>query len=426
MKKSLKNRCISFLAAMLGIFLSFAVLTNASAQENTGESIWGRDYLLGDWGSARTDLEEKGFSFELVYTGEIFGNLSGGLETGKKYMANIDLTLTVDTEKAGWWGGGTFFVYSLNNHGGDFSGELVGDLQTVSNIEAGDHWRLYEIWYEQNLFDGAFSILLGQHDLNSEFDVTEYGGLFLDSSFGIEPDISANVPVSIFPVATPAVRVKLLPNEAFYIQAAVYDGDPGDQDLNNNGLEFRLTSDEGFMSIYEMGYSIAQNSLPGTYKLGGWYHTKKFDDVSATDAAGDPVQRSGNYGIYFLADQMVWSEQDGSNQGLGLFVQIGGAPDDRNTVDFYIGGGLNYHGLCPNRDEDDFGIAVAHASISDKMVDAGAGTLESAETTLEITYLANITPWFSVQPDFQYIINPSADPALKNATVAGLRFGIVF
>ena len=43
------------------------------------------------------------------------------------------------------------------------------------------------------------------------------------------------------------------------------------------------------------------------------------------------------------------------------------------------------------------------------------------ETTVELTYRAQVTPWLAVQPDVQYVINPGADPALKNALVVGLR-----
>ena len=409
---------IYFLCVLIGFFINLALVSNSIAFVNSGEPFSQWNSFLGD-----TNIDKvEGISLEFVYTGELFGNFSGGTKIGSRYMANIDLTLTLDTEKAGWWPGGTFFFYGLNNHGnrdGDFSGDLVGDLQGVSNIEASDFWRLYEAWYEQIFFDGIFSLLLGYHDMNSEFDVTEFGGLFLNSSFGIGPEFGGVTAPSIFPVVAPAVRVKLQPNDAFYVQAAVYDGNPGDQDVNNNGLEFRLSSSDGAMSIYEMGYSIGQDTLPGTYKVGGWHHT-----ASKTDEAGNP--HSDNYGFYFVADQLIIPEQAGGDQGLGLFIQIGKVPDDRNEVDLYVGGGVNYHGLLPGRDEDDFGIAVAHASISKNINMVVPGVVrDSAETVFEITYLANLLPWFSIQPDFQYIINPGADPAIENALVGGLRFGIV-
>ena len=44
----------------------------------------------------------------------------------------------------------------------------------------------------------------------------------------------------------------------------------------------------------------------------------------------------------------------------------------------------------------------------------------------ELTYCDNLTPWISVQPDIQYIIDPNAGSAVRNALVAGARFTVKF
>lgn len=400
---------------------------NGLNQEQDEIALWEQEHLLGAWGGKRAALDDEGLSLGLVFTGDVVTNHSGGLKTGTKYLGNIDLTAALDTEKAGLWKDGTFFVYILNNHGAAPSGSNIGDLQVVSNIEATETTRLYEMWYEHHFdWSGVFSILIGQHDLNSEFNVTEYGGLFINSSFGIEPDVSVNVPVSIFPVAAPAARVKWEPTESIYFMAAVYDGDPGAPDVNKSGLRWRFSSDEGAMSIYEAGYHFGEmensRSLPGSYKLGFWYHTDSFDDVFSVDIDGNPLKHTGNYGAYFLADQMLVPFEGAG--GLGAFIQIGGAPEDRNMVDFYIGGGLHCRGLIPGREGDMLGLAAAHASISDKM--RRGQTLDSHETTLELTYRAAITPWLALQPDLQVVYNPGADPSLNNAVVSLLRFEVSF
>ena len=96
---------------------------------------------------------------------------------------------------------GTLFVYGLYNNGSTLenSDELVGDLQVISNIDASHAWRVFEFWYEFG--EGPWSVRTGLYDLNSEFDVNETGGLFLNSSHGMGPDFSQtgeNGP-SIFP-----------------------------------------------------------------------------------------------------------------------------------------------------------------------------------------------------------------------------------
>jgi porin len=57
---------------------------------------------------------------------------------------------------------------------------------------------------------------------------------------------------------------------------------------------------------------------------------------------------------------------------------------------------------------------------------SGAPVLSHHENVLEITYLANLTEWFSLQPDFQYIFNPGGFGRTPNAAVAGIRFNVTF
>jgi porin len=52
--------------------------------------------------------------------------------------------------------------------------------------------------------------------------------------------------------------------------------------------------------------------------------------------------------------------------------------------------------------------------------------LSHHENVLEITYLANLTTWFSLQPDFQYIFNPGGYGRTPDAVVCGIRFNVTF
>ena len=114
----------------------------------------------------------------------------------------------------------------MYNNGSTFSDELVGDLQVISNIDASHAWRVFEFWYEFG--EGPWSVRTGLYDLNSEFDVNETGGLFLNSSHGMGPDFSQtgeNGP-SIFPVSSLALRAEW-EGKGFTARLAVLDGVPG-------------------------------------------------------------------------------------------------------------------------------------------------------------------------------------------------------
>ena len=87
----------------------------------------------------------------------------------------------------------------------------------------------------------------------------------------------------------------------------ISDGDPGP---NDGGLRPSLSTEEGFVSfnelVYHYGDVVDSKIMPGTYKLGWWYHSDEFDDVRGTDENGDVIEHDGNYGVYFIADQMLF------------------------------------------------------------------------------------------------------------------------
>lgn len=355
--------------------------------------------ITGEWGGARDAMEESGISIEAVYTGEFARNFTANKVTGNGqtktiYHTNTDITLTMDTEKLGLWSGGTLFIYGLGNTGASPSA-YTGDLQTYSNIDAPNNWLLYEAWFEQQFGDVA-SLLFGLHDLNSEFYNSDYGSLFLQSSFGIGPNVSGNVPLSIFPKAGLAARLKVTPTEHMYIQAAVYDGDPATRGFK---------AGEGKMYIAESAIS----SETGTYKVGYWKHT------AAVAFGGNNF--ANNYGVYGVIDQQIATlDGDGS---IGWFLQYGYAPQDRNLVYGYVGSGLHFHGLIPSRAEDDLGIAVARANTH-----TSPTAVNVAETTTELTYRLVATPWLAVQPSFQVIQNSGGDAAAPTVKALLLRFEV--
>jgi porin len=78
---------------------------------------------------------------------------------------------------------------------------------------------------------------------------------------------------------------------------------------------------------------------------------------------------------------------------------------------------------------DELGVAVAIARDGSAYLNhqrrLGART-NTSETAIELTYLAQITSWLAVQPDFQYLIYPNTDATLRNARAFQLRFEVMF
>ena len=356
-----------------------------------------------------TGEPHPGVSFGFAYTAESISLLSGGLSNrASHYLDNVDLQFEIDTEGLGLWAGGTLSAYFLSNSGADPS-LAVGDAQVTSNIEAYDSQRLYELWYNQALFGGALEILVGLHDLNSEYYTVETGGLFNNSSFGIGANLSGNVSVGIFNVAALGTRVKVAPMENLVILASVYDGDPGDPAVNYNGITIDWDPSQGLMSIIEAQLEPQtagfESGIPQAYRLGGWYHSADFELIG-TDTT-EIVQ--GNYGVYFSIDQPI-------SRSVSGFVHGGFAVGNRSPVPSYLGMGFQItpgkRWLVSQRFEETFGLAIGSAFIQEE---------NNNELVIEATWQIQINEYLSLKPDLQYVINPGGVSSSKNVLVFSLR-----
>ncbi len=412
-----------------------------------------------DPGGIRTSLGRYGIALSATYIGEVLGNVSGGIKRSSIYDGRLDVQLDVDLEKLAGIPGLAFHANAYQIHGRGLSGCCIGNLFTASGIEATPSTRLFELWAEQTLFDGKLAIRAGQLSADTEFLVSQYGGLFVNATFGWPAIAGANLPSGgpAYPLATPAVRVKVAPIEGLTLLGGVFNGDPagpgeGDpQRRNRSGTKFR-TSDSPLV-IGEVAYSYNQGrasaSLPGTVKFGGWYHTGRFGDqrfradgLSLADPSSSGIARRsrGTSGIYAVLDQLVYRVPGTDDQGLGVFARVSGSPSGRqNLIDFYADGGLTYKGLIPGRVNDTAGISFAYARIApsargldrDTVALGAVGyPIRSSEALIGMTYQAEVIPGFTVQPDFQYVIRPGGpvpnqrDPngaAIKNAVIIGLR-----
>ncbi len=353
--------------------------------------------------------ENSPFRFEGSYVGDVVANVSGGIKTGTAYLGMANLKMSFDTEKAKAWKGGSFFVNLANTHGDSPSETLIGDFQISSNIEAGNHSYLQELWYGQVINKVTFKV--GLQDLNVELANSEHGALYRNSSFGVHSTISNNVPAPIFPLTTLGFTFLWDFKPKWNRYFAVYDGAPIDFEHNPHNLSWSINKYDGALFITEFQrVDLFQNLPKGTYKIGAFCHEHKLDELEKLIGL-DEV----NYGFYGVMDQMLW--QNSAGQGMGIFTQISVSPKKENTHTWYIGGGANWYGVG-KRKQDVLGIAVATAGFKDN---------KSCETTLELTYKAVLTENIYLQPDFQYITHPSGtSELLKNATVASLRIGLDF
>ena len=232
------------------------------------------------------------------------------------------------------------------------------------------------------------------------------------------------------------MRVAFTPNDQLTIMGAVFNGDPAGtcesndpQVCNEHGLNFRLSDPVLLMAEGSYRYSLGR--LPGTVKLGGWH--QEGDTPHLYD---DSVIEDSSHGLYGIIDQMIYRlPGEGDAKGVTAFARVIGAPEDRSFVDMYWEAGLTFTGMIGSRPNDLIGIGFAHAGISDdasaRQITDGERVILDHEALLEVSYMAQIAPGLTIQPDFQYIWSPggrAADPndptattAVRDAAVFGLR-----
>jgi porin len=114
-----------------------------------------------------------------------------------------------------------------------------------------------------------------------------------------------------------------------------------------------------------------------------------------------------------------------TNKGFGIFTHIGFSLQTSSFINFYMDGGLTYKGLIPTRDNDVLGVTVAYGHLSNGPQDNEGRSNPGYKIVLEATYQIELAPWLTLQPDLQYVINPSGTD-IANALVLGARTTVSF
>jgi porin len=376
---------------------------------------------LGNAARAQDGAEEEiGLAVSVGYTGDLRRNTTGGLAVGTAYSDMLDLGVTWATNNLFSDTRFTTNLSVMHLGGDDITGEFVGDLHGVNNIEAPDAWHLYEFWSEFSFGGRAnTSLRLGLLDLNADFDTPVTSSLFVGPAHGIGTEISqtgGNGP-AIFPVTGLGIRLAGQFNEGLHWRIGAFEGTPGDDDEASFAV-FNVAKGEGSLLIGEMEYvSDRVNKI----SLGMWSYTADFERLDAEFTAG-PQSEHGNQGIYALVDLPIGNVGPARIDGS---LRVGVANEDFNPVDEYVGATFVASHPFEGRPDDAFGFAVAFGRTGDlyRRVQALAGiAAASAEVSYELTYRAPVTGWLALMPSVQFVSNPGADLAMGDAWVVGLRF----
>ena len=365
-----------------------------------------------------------------VYSGDIVGvRQTSGMKP--YYLGLGAIQFTAKTEDNNLWKNGAFSLFIANNHGDNPTATNVGDIQVFDNLEAPEienfkvgnvinipyRTFFYEFYYQHIIKN--FRVLIGQSDLNYDFAYTNYGANFLNSSFGISPEVSVNVPTfSTYPFNAFGIRADYQFGD-YFARAAVVSGNPGNHVSNKYSFDYRLNGQDGLFYIGELEKEkmFGEDIFLSNYRVGAWYHTAQFNYL--TDTTGN-LKHQGDFGAYIMGEKLVYAETEDKSQGLGIFANAGFTPGDYNFISAYVGGGLCYTGLIPKRDSDILSLGIANPILNSslKKIDK---TYTSIEEAIELNYNYIINDHFNIMPCIQYLPNPSFHNNDNNPLIFMLR-----
>ena len=401
---------------------------------------------IGDDGPPTGDTPAPAIKPGLIYNGAAFANLGGGVRSGGTFTSNLQAQIDVDLTKLVGWEDAIAYVSGLWLQGGQPS-SFIGDAQGISSISAPNVVKLYEAWLQKNFDGNHVSLLVGQYDLNSEFYRLQSAGLFLNSSFGIGPELAQSgvAGSSVFPNTAVGMRVGVKSDDGVVARVAVLDGLPVDRPNGSRGI---FEAGDGALIVAEVALldrppsgdrpvpsrlRIGRKAMLGNYEsklaIGGWYYTACFDDLSELQPNGQPTRHHGSAGFYFLGDRLLFRDPVDDGRTLFGFVQVGVGDGRVDRFGSYLGAGLAATGIVRNRPNDELGLGIAYARNGSHYLDSQQMQglpVTRAETTIELTYLVQVNSWLALQPDLQYVISPNTTPVISNSFAFQLRIEASF
>jgi porin len=429
------------------------------ADPDTGESTVEEKTL----GLLPNPFEKQGIKFAVTYIGEVLGNPAGGLKRGAVYEDRINFAVDADLEKLIGLKQLAFHANVFQIDGGGLSRGALYNFLVVSGIEALPTTRLYEIWFEQK-WGTKLALRAGQLAADTEFMTAKYTDVFTNASLGWPAIFALNMPSGgpSPPLATMGVRLRADVNDNLTLIGAVFDGDsagpgPDDPQLRNRyGINFRVNDPPLVIGEAQFLWNAKKGDpgLDGKFKIGGWRHFGTFADerfdgngVSLASPAsnGVPANLARDYGLYAAFEQKLYRVGKDDERGIGIFARVSYSPPDRNLIDRYADGGVEFIGLSDARPRDKFGLAFAYAHVSPnaraldgdfRSLYGTAWPVRSSEALLMAVYQYEVRAGLTLQPNVQFIKHPGGGATsplgtmpgkpLKDAAVLGLRTVVKF
>ncbi len=371
------------------------------------------DTLIGNPFGLRGFMADRGICFGGYLLNDTSTNLFGGKSTRRTINRSlVDLQMTLHTRRLFNWTGGKFVASMRLHFGPNGNNQQLGSIQGYSLIDySPPATQLYELYYQQKLFDGHWTLRAGTMDANNIFDIPADAAIFVNPSAEDAPLYQQPAP----PITAPGVVgvFNISPHTTLLAGAFYYDRfHPTVIDSMFTALEPINQPVGAFLTAeVDQTYQLSPRQ-PATIGIGGFLRTGQLPALAGgmqTDAGGG----------YMFIDQTLWQSHDTVHR-LGSFFNVTGNDPRVSEIDASIQAGLVASGLVPCRDHDQMGVGVDWAHLSSL-----ANTPKPYELVVEGFYAFSLGRGIVVQPDLQYFANTGGG-VYPDSLIAMLRLNVNF
>lgn len=396
--------------------------------------------------------EDAGFRPFLSYWGDYLANPVGGLRQDSTWMQLLVFGGEFDFEKLIGLRGSSLVISATDAAGSNLS-LAVGNEFTISQAYVMNTFALFDLYWKQRLFHDTVEIHLGRMAAGQYFATLPAMGLVVSGGVNGNPtSLFLNAPYHATASASWAAYTKWKPAKEFSVEFGAFQASPRIGLPAYHGADFSIRSDDGVLLMAEAswtptfgqetsthgktkdtrdakaapGKGIEQEGfagLPGIYTFGAYYSYYEMPRFSGGS-------EFSQYGFYWLAQQMIWRSPSNPNHTLSLWGGLTWSPQDEIATMPLMGfGGIIWQGAIPTRDLDSVLLSAYAGNFSrpysNSQLASGNGPA-TVETVIELSYLIQLTKSLQLQPDLQYVIQPSGRANIPNALVIGFQVAMSF
>ncbi len=387
-----------------------------------------RGHVFGDWGGARSRLEERGVRFDLQYISDSLWNVKSEqkehLASWNRFRGSVDVDFSALLHRQGLY----FHSTAVWQTGGNL-GTYLDTLAGPSGMASGNTFRLDSWWFEERWLKDRVTGRIGQFAGQDFYGAQHDGASFIFEPMGYALGNLFTDYESYDPPSTPAIELRVVPTEHVYVKSMVEAEDRAPYAHNLTGFipQFRGVP----VSLSEIGFTPGKKAssvrafdsveerkgYSGLYQFGASYNPGKFVSPMSTPP------RSGNYLLYWMASQALWRVEPGAGKGLDATFAYDWSPADVNRNNKELTAGLRFNEPIPVQFHNTVSIGYVRNTLSSQFLPPGVASWKD-EHAFECNALLDVAPMLLLQPVVQYYANVGGGN--HSAVVFGFRTKVEF